>query len=428
MARELFDSVPCCIRANLAPDDAKRWVHALEQVGGMVEVAPHASVDPSSMPAPETARVAPAPFQVVSTRLRPGAQEPPRASRGTVDPSASEGQRVAGPTRATNASPARSANGPQARGSRVPEARSPMAQAGSQQSDGKRSLRTHPLILVGASIGSVAMGLAAGNSIMGGTDAQPSNLPEPDIFFAVVTALFSGFVLVSGLIFYAAAYATNGFTFGYERAVWPGLKRRLAVSNIIWLALMAIGSGGFGTAVGAPLLVRLGVPQQIALIVPFFAVVVAVNAASVFVSVWTPVVRKVATRRLEALGVTRTELARARLIGTSDPSRSSFKKMTRVEDDIGFLFMEPGKLVYRGDGTDWEVPREQVVAIERAVDIGSTAAYAGARHVLLRFRVGAEDHVVRLHTEDAWFLGQISKHLDALADGLAAWLEDANRA
>ena len=131
-------------------------------------------------------------------------------------------------------------------------------------------------------------------------------------------------------------------------------------------------------------------------------------------------------RRQEALGVAPEVQAQGLFIGVSDPSRSSWRKFGRIEDDLGILWLHPAALIYRGDANGWDLPAPGVVAVERAADSGATSSYFGASGVVLRMvdAYGRESHI-RLHPQGAWTLTGQARRLNELAERLQAWKDDA---
>ena len=113
-------------------------------------------------------------------------------------------------------------------------------------------------------------------------------------------------------------------------------------------------------------------------------------------------------------------------VGISDPTKSSFRKMTLVEDDIGMLWFFPEAMMYRGDAQHFDIPRERFIAMERKADAGSTAAYLGAVHVIVRFlESNGTERMVRLHTEGDLTLSRKAKALNTLAARIQSWIDQA---
>lgn len=78
------------------------------------------------------------------------------------------------------------------------------------------------------------------------------------------------------------------------------------------------------------------------------AAIVLVNLSAVVFSVWSPVETRLIANRLAALGVTQQQLRTGVYLGISDPARRDWTK-TALEDDVGMIWIEPGRLTYMGD-------------------------------------------------------------------------------
>ncbi len=108
--------------------------------------------------------------------------------------------------------------------------------------------------------------------------------------------------------------------------------------------------------------------------------------------------------------------------GVSDPKQSSMGKLTCVEDDLGMLWLRPNGIFYRGDSQTLDIRRPQIIDVERKVDSGSMAAYAGAVHIIIHWRDTNEaERQTRLHLEDCWTLTGLARALDELADRIEKW-------
>jgi hypothetical protein len=99
------------------------------------------------------------------------------------------------------------------------------------------------------------------------------------------------------------------------------------------------------------------------------------------------------------------------------------KKLTVVEEDMGLLWIEPHALMYRGDAIDWDLARDQVIAVERRADAGSTSSYFGAVHIVLHVAdpVTGGERQIRLHTEGDWTMSAKACALANLGDRLDSW-------
>jgi hypothetical protein len=71
---------------------------------------------------------------------------------------------------------------------------------------------------------------------------------------------------------------------------------------------------------------------------------------------------------------------------------------------------------------DWDLSREQVLAVERQADAGSTSTYFGAVHVVLRVADPiAGERRIRLHTEGDWTMTAKARALNDLGERLQSW-------
>ena len=171
-----------------------------------------------------------------------------------------------------------------------------------------------------------------------------------------------------------------------------------------------------------PMLIYAGLGQMLSYLLPLLVPFLVVQLSMAWLNVWTPLDKSMISRRLQMLGVSKDQIDAGCTVGVSDPSRSSLKKLTMVEDDVGILWIGPDQLVYRGDSQNFTLHRDQLIAIERTTDAGSMVAYAGGANPVLRYRQSdGGECAVRLHMEGAWTLGASAKSLDALSDRLDAW-------
>jgi hypothetical protein len=175
-------------------------------------------------------------------------------------------------------------------------------------------------------------------------------------------------------------------------------------------------------AVLAPVLRSFGVTGQLAFLLPFFLALIPLQIAQMWISIWVPVIKKLIAKRLVARGIQPGQLQSGILMGISDPSKSSFKKMTLIEDDIGALWITPDQLIYWGDIDQFSIPRDQIIELERRADAGSTAMLAGTAQIILHVRQpDGTVRQIRLHPAGHWTLGRNRKATDVLAETIATW-------
>lgn len=247
---------------------------------------------------------------------------------------------------------------------------------------------------------------------------QPAEMIAQSIVLVFLSVLSAG----TGALAYFIVLFTNCFTFGFQKPFLPAYKGKLYLAKIIVPVLIGLGLGGLLSVPVAPLLRALGLDPQLAYMLPVLAVIVILQIVQMVVSIWTPLTKRLITKRLTARGVSTEQLQAAAYVGISDPTRSSFKKLTIVEDDMGALWITPQQLIYWGDSEEFSVIPEQLVQLERRADAGSTSMLAAMTHVVLHIRIAADEiRQVRLHVEGEWTLFAIRRRMDQLAETIANW-------
>jgi hypothetical protein len=240
--------------------------------------------------------------------------------------------------------------------------------------------------------------------------------------FGVVAAVLGTLLLAFALAIYAATLATRCFTFDFRRPFYAAYKGKRYVLNIVVTLPLVLGAGFWMSAFLTPLLRALGLPFPVAFLAPILVTLVVLQLALVCVNPWARADRSSVRARLAAQGVPPAEVREAVLAGVSDPGRSSLRKLTFVEEDVGGLWIRPGALVYRGDADAFEASPAAVLALERRADSGSTAAYAGAVHPVLRLRLpDGSERSVRLHAWGCRTLSEVARSLEDLAARIEAW-------
>lgn len=141
-----------------------------------------------------------------------------------------------------------------------------------------------------------------------------------------------------------------------------------------------------------------------------------------WVLIWTPVENQIINNRLKVMGITPEQLQSAMRVGLSNPASGYAKRFGRIEEDIGGLWISPELLIYRGDGEQFDLRRDQIAGIERKADNRSTSVLAGIAHVILHVRLSdGSIRQIRLHTEGRWTMGQRRRMMDALASAIDNW-------
>jgi hypothetical protein len=285
------------------------------------------------------------------------------------------------------------------------------------------------LLLAAISIGSF---LITNMLMTGGKPAPAPTQDEPSLScVAVLILIMSAFCLLVGVIAYFTLLGTNCFTFNFQRPVWhSSLKTRFYVANIFVGTTLLLGLGGIAAAVIGPLLTRfMGISRQLSLMIPILMVLIPGQLLLTWINIWNPVICSLIRKRLLAQGVSEDEIGTGIYAGLSDPEVSSIKKFSHIEDDIGLLWLTPDSIRYRGDSQTFDIKRPELIEVERAVDKGSIAAYAGAVQIILHWKdEGGSSHKRRLHVESHWTLGALGRMFDDLGGKIEAWKSGSSQA
>ena len=272
------------------------------------------------------------------------------------------------------------------------------------------------IILAILAVGGVTFVICGANP-----DPGPVGRDMGAVFLGLGNRFAGAICIVLAVAVYGGMYVTNGLTFGYKYPVWNDHKKVVYLAQIAVLALMTIG-GGFLLAGPFPSGEEMAGTPPWRIPAAFFGAFVFFQFLLYYVCLWTPVLLRVIRRRLAAKGVSPEDLERGIYMGISDPAKSSLKKMTMVEEDIGMLWLTPEAIVYRGDADDLRVEPAQFLGMTRKADAGSISALAGNVPVLIRFSLGdGKERSVRLHPEKTWTLGQAKAACNALAAAIEQW-------
>jgi hypothetical protein len=175
-------------------------------------------------------------------------------------------------------------------------------------------------------------------------------------------------------------------------------------------------------------LMTFGLPLQFSVIIPLLGTLVLIQFLTVWFNIWQPLEKSIIPGRLLARGISQEYLDRGLFIGISDPAKSSFKKMTMVEEDVGMLWFGNEELVYIGDTEDFRIKRDQLIDVERKADAGGVSAYFGNVNVIIRFRLDdGTERLTRLHNEGQWTMSRAAKASNVLADNLTRWKQWSDR-
>jgi hypothetical protein len=267
----------------------------------------------------------------------------------------------------------------------------------------------------------VAVGCAALGLWMSGNRGNAPAAPSGAL--AIVLVVLGVIVMAMGLALYGLILLTNVFTFDFSRPYFKSHGAKLWFANLLVGLLLQTGFA-FVTAPTLLAVFASIVPGSFLWIVSFFVPFFLAQMLLVWFTMWAPLETRVIARRAAAKGIGAELMRSAFYVGVSDPSKSSLKKLTLVEEDMGLLWIEPHALMYRGDAIDWDLPREQVIAIERKADAGSTSSYFGAVHIILRIvdpPIAGGERRIRLHTEGDWTMTAKARAQADLGDRLESW-------
>jgi len=253
---------------------------------------------------------------------------------------------------------------------------------------------------------------------VGETAEEPAGIIAHSIFFLFV----GGFFLMLGVAAYLAVIFTGCLTFNYHQPVWQAVKTKQFFVNIVVTVALALGLGFALAAFLAPVLTALGLDAGMANLLPVLVMVVGVQIVQLWVLVWSPIERRIITKRLAALGITPGQLQSAALVGLSNPASGLAKRFGAIEEDLGAMWVGPDLLMYRGDSEQFDVAREQLAQMERKADNRSTSVLGGIAHVILHVRLpDGSVRQIRLHTEGHWTMGRKRRAMDTLAEAIAVW-------
>jgi hypothetical protein len=270
------------------------------------------------------------------------------------------------------------------------------------------------LILVMVSCGGLGL------YMRGGPPAAPVS---PNPLGSLVMSVLGVVLLLLGAMGYGLVLLTRCFTFNFNAPFYKGFGPKLWMSNLLVGLLLQIGFAFLLVPVLYPLILRV-LPPQIAILASMFVPFIAAQFLLIWITIWGPLAKLVIRRRMLGRGIPPEQLAHGRPVGLSNPDRSSLRKLGLVEEDFGMMWIGENSLVYWGDEDAWEIPHDRLIAIERKADAGSTSAYFGAVHVILRYfdPYGVERRV-RVHSEGDWSMTAAARALNEIAERLTAWQE-----
>jgi hypothetical protein len=251
--------------------------------------------------------------------------------------------------------------------------------------------------------------------------SNPAFEEGPSVIGSIVLLVIGGFCFFAGVAAYFVVLSSDVFTYNFSRPVWQKAKVKIYVANILVPIASMVGLGVILSGFITPVLISFGLTRQMAMMLPFFAVIVLVQMSLVWVLIWSPLEKRLITKRLMAQGITKAQIESAIFIGISNPGSGMLKRFGAIEEDIGALWIVPDQLVYWGDSERFSITRDQVVQIERKADNRSTTMLSGVAHVILHVRLPNGERQIRLHNEGVWSMGQKRKAMNQLAAAIENW-------
>lgn len=244
----------------------------------------------------------------------------------------------------------------------------------------------------------------------------------PDVVKSIFYLFVGGFFLAIGVGAYLIFIFTNGLTFNFNEPVYKNFKGKKYLANIVVPLFAALGLGFALSAFVTPLLQSFGFSTGLASMLPVLGMVAILQILQIFVLIWSPLEKRLITKRLAAKGIVDAQLQSAILVGLSDPTGSSFKKFGGIEEDVGALWLDADRLIYWGDTEQFSITRDQLLQLEQKADSGSTTMLVGATHPILHVQLpDGTQRQIRLHAEAIGTMAKKRRALDQLANSIITW-------
>lgn len=276
--------------------------------------------------------------------------------------------------------------------------------------------------LVAVILGSMGFGLW----LSGGPRPAP---PAASPLGVLPMLLLATLMLVLGGALYALVLISSGFTFRFDRPILPGYAQRRRIYNLFLGVFPAAAFANLCAPGLLPMLSRF-LRDHLTLPAAFFLPFIVAQFLFVWLDLHAPVEAGLVHERLRALGLPPEVLRRGYRVGISDATKKKSGRAGMCEDDIGMLWLDPQRLVYRGDSQAFDIRPEQLLSIERRSHPREVGSYWGVLHILLRFtQDDGRELQYFLHAQGCWTLSGGGRFLDDLHEHLTSWqLSAANEA
>ncbi len=245
----------------------------------------------------------------------------------------------------------------------------------------------------------------------------PAQGPGFSIFLFVIGALS----VFTGVAAYFVILATNCFRADFSKPMWNDMKTRIYVANIFVPLMVMMGIGFMLSVFLTPMLRNHGVSESMAQLLPMMGCIGLMQIVLVWFVIWAPLEKSLIEKRLTARGLSAEQMRTGIYVGLSNPDKSSLKKFTCIEEDMGMLWFDPDQLIYWGDAEAFSLQRDDVLEVERQVDAASTTALSGTAHVVLRVKQVTNDRRIRLHCEGILTMGRKRSAMNQLAERITHW-------
>lgn len=242
----------------------------------------------------------------------------------------------------------------------------------------------------------------------------------PPFILWIILPIIGGFFFFMGLFMYFLVTITDCFTSDFSGNVFAKLKKKIYGFNLVVQILFIISICPILGVVFTPFFKAIGLPA--AEMISFLFFLILIQFIFLMVNIWVPLEKRLIMRIMTSRGFKKGDLKSGIYMGISDPSKTSFKKMYCVEDDIGMMFIHDDRLTFQGGATALDVRRDQIVDIVMDADAGGVAAYFGISNILVRYQEAADQFkTVRLHPEGFLTIFSLKKYNNQLEDQLSKW-------
>lgn len=228
------------------------------------------------------------------------------------------------------------------------------------------------------------------------------------------------------LVFSASSYLlVVGIRAGvrdFQGPIWRDLKARLFVASVVVYFTGGLGAGLILAGYLTPMLLAQGMAPWAGRLLPVALGLVLLPSLQTWVNPWAPLQRRLLLRRLSAQGLDQNKLRSAVFVGILEPGKPRESVRGGLEREGGGLWIEPNRIVYKGDADAFEFRRDEVIRISRRADSGRTTLPSGILQPSITFRSpGGGEREIQFQSLGCWTTGAARKASSELACRLEAW-------